>query len=81
MVLFVAPPLLLGLGLGGVGGDVVAALGAGAWAAATLAYLPTVLSYRLVPAWAFTLPLAGALYGAMTIDSAVAYARGRRGVW
>ena len=49
--------------------------------AATLVYLPTVRFYRLFPLWALTLPLAGLLYGAMTVDSAIRHARGERAVW
>ena len=56
-------------------------LGATAWAAATLVYLPTARFYRLSPLWALTLPLAGLLYGAMTLDSAIGYVRGERAVW
>jgi hopene-associated glycosyltransferase HpnB len=47
----------------------------------TLAYLPTVRLYRQ-PRWrALTLPLAGALYTAMTVDSALRHARGMGGTW
>jgi hypothetical protein len=47
----------------------------------TLAYLPTVKLYRQ-PRWrALTLPLAGLLYTAMTIDSALRHARGAGGTW
>ncbi len=57
------------------------AVGAGAWAAAALAYLPTVRLYGLAPGWALSIPLAGVLYGAMTVDSALLHARGERGAW
>jgi hypothetical protein len=45
------------------------------------AYAPTVRLYRQ-PRWrALTLPLAGILYTAMTIDSGLRYARGAGGLW
>ena len=56
---------------------------AGALASATMAhaYAPTIRLYRL-PLWrAFTLPLAGVLYTAMTVDSAYRHWRGRGGTW
>jgi hypothetical protein len=49
-----------------------------AWGAMTAAYLPTVRYFGLARAWSLTLPLAGCLYGAMTLDSAL---RGRRATW
>jgi hypothetical protein len=80
-VLFAAPPVLVALGLGGVGGLLAAFLGGLAWLVAAAVYLPTVRFYRLFPLWALTLPLAGLLYGAMTVDSAVGRTRGGRAVW
>jgi hopene-associated glycosyltransferase HpnB len=55
----------------------LAGLGAAGWAAMTLVFLPTVRFFRLPAAWALTLPLAGLLYGAMTVDSALRHAAGR----
>ena len=43
--------------------------------------LPTLLYYRLSPAWALLLPLVGTLYLAMTVDSARRYYRGVRSEW
>jgi hopene-associated glycosyltransferase HpnB len=55
--------------------------GFAALALMTLGYLPTVRLYRQ-PGWrALTLPLAGVLYTAMTIDSALRHARGAGGTW
>ena len=55
--------------------------GAVAYATMSAAYAPTVQSYRL-PLWrALTLPLAGVLYTAMTVDSALRHARGHGGLW
>jgi hopene-associated glycosyltransferase HpnB len=85
VLLFPLPPLLAGAGAG-----IVATAGAGtasllllvsaalAWAAMTAAYLPTVRYFGLTPARSLTLPLAGCLYGAMTLDSAL---RGPRATW
>jgi hypothetical protein len=44
----------------------------------SLVFLPTVRYFRLPWAWALSLPLAGVLYGAMTVDSA---ARRRTSAW
>jgi hopene-associated glycosyltransferase HpnB len=85
VLLFPLPPLLATVGVG-----IVAAAGAGvasllllvaaalAWAAMTAAYLPAVRHFRLARAWSLTLPLAGCLYGAMTLDSAL---RRRHAAW
>jgi hopene-associated glycosyltransferase HpnB len=62
---FVAPPVLLAFPPAG------AALGAAAWLLQAALVLPTVRYFRLNPLWALTLPLAGVLYGAMTVDSAI----------
>ncbi len=80
-VLFVAPPVLVALALSGVGGRLALSLGGLAWLVATAVYLPTVRFYRLFPLWALTLPLAGLLYGAMTVDSAIRRPRSGRFVW
>ena len=79
--LFAAPPALVVLGLSGVAGRLALVFGGSAWLVATAVYLPTVRLYRIFPLWALTLPLAGLLYGAMTVDSALRHARGARGVW
>jgi hopene-associated glycosyltransferase HpnB len=51
------------------------------WGVMSAAYAPTVRLYRQ-PLWrALTLPLAGVLYTAMTIDSARRHARGKGGTW
>jgi hopene-associated glycosyltransferase HpnB len=68
-VAFAAPVVLLAFAPAGT------ALGGAAWLLQAALVLPTVRYFRLSPLWALTLPLAGALYGAMTIDSAL---RGRR---
>jgi hypothetical protein len=85
VVLFPLPPLLAAAGIGlavaaGAGAATLLLLVAAAlaWAAMTSTYLPTVRYLGLPPAWSLTLPLAGCLYAAMTIDSAL---HGRRAAW
>jgi hopene-associated glycosyltransferase HpnB len=56
-------------------------LGAAAYAAMILAYLPMVRFYRLKPLWALTLPLAAIFYMGATIFSAVMFWTGRGGQW
>ena len=48
---------------------------------AAVTYLPTLIYYRRSPAWALLLPIVGALYLAMTVDSAYRYSRGIRSEW
>jgi hypothetical protein len=60
---------------------VVAAAGAAAWLAMAAAYGPVVSFYRLPAPWAATLPIAAALFLAMTHDSAIRYWRGTRASW
>lgn len=81
VLLFLVPPGLVLLRALGVGSWLTLGLGATAWLALAAAYLPTLRLYRLGVPWAVTLPLAGLLYGAMTVDSALRHARGARGVW
>ncbi len=80
-VLFAAPPVLVVVGLAGAGGWPVVLLGGLAWLAAALAFVPTVRFYACSPLWALTLPLAGALYGGMTVDSAIRGPRAGKVVW
>ncbi len=63
------------------GAVVPAALGLLVWATMAGAFLPTLRLYRQPPAFAVLLPLAGLLYAAMTLESAVAHWRGRGGAW
>jgi hypothetical protein len=56
-------------------------LGALAWLAMALAFVPVVSFYRLPVAWALTLPFSSALFLAMTWDSALGYWRGTRARW
>jgi hopene-associated glycosyltransferase HpnB len=78
--LYLVPPLaVIGWPLHGEADS--AALGLGAWLCMARAYWPTLRLYRLGAHWSLTLPLAGALYTAMTLDSALQYRRGRGGRW
>jgi hopene-associated glycosyltransferase HpnB len=89
VLLFALPPALvalaLGLGLGGAVG-IDAALGLGiaglaGWLLMALAFLRATRFFGLGAAWALTLPVAGILYGGMTLDSARRHLRGVRGGW
>lgn len=77
LLMFVAPVLLL---LGGAGAE-MRFLGAAALLAMSASYWPVVRFYGLSPWWVFSLPLAGALYLTMTIESALAHARGTTARW
>jgi hopene-associated glycosyltransferase HpnB len=63
------------------GGTAPALVGAAAWLAMSAAYFPVVRFYGLRPPWALTLPLAAALFLAMTWTSAFGYWRGAHGSW
>ncbi|TAL01969.1 MAG: glycosyl transferase family 2, partial [Rhodospirillaceae bacterium] len=80
LLIFVAPPLLF-LTCYWHSQVPAAAMAGAAWALMGLAYQPTLRAYDL-PAWVgFTLPITAALYGAMTVDSGLAYWRGQGGAW
>jgi hopene-associated glycosyltransferase HpnB len=59
----------------------IALVAAGAWLAMSLAYWPVVRFYRLPAAWVLTLPMAGALFLAMTWSSALDHWRGTGARW
>ena len=52
-----------------------------AWLLMVLTYLPIVRFYGLATLWALALPLAAALFLAMTWSSAWSYWRGTRALW
>lgn len=58
-----------------------AALGALAWFAMAVAYVPVLRFHGLSAAWAVTLPAAAALYTAMTVDSARRHVFGVATAW
>jgi hopene-associated glycosyltransferase HpnB len=55
--------------------------GFGAWLIMAMVYRPAVRFFELPSARCWTLPLAGVLYGAMTVDSAVRHLTGMRVGW
>ena len=80
LVLYVAPPVAVLAGLAARRPGVALA-GAAGWGVMAAAYGPTVRRYRQPWPLAFTLPLAGILYTAMTVDSALRHARNAGGGW
>lgn len=94
VLLFLLPPVLCVTGLGvtvaGLTGWSAAppswalasvVFGGGAWGIMAFVYRPAALFFGLSGRWSWTLPLAGVLYGAMTVDSALRYVSGRRVGW
>jgi hopene-associated glycosyltransferase HpnB len=79
LFVFVAPPVV-GL-LGVLGQHAAAATGVLAWGIMIYTYRPTLTLYGEPPSIASLLPVAGILYTAMTVDSALRYWRGRGGAW
>jgi hopene-associated glycosyltransferase HpnB len=80
-VMFLAPPAcvvagVIGAAAGAGGWALPLATGLVAWAAMAAVALPATRAFGLSPAWALALPASGALYAAMTVDSAL---RGPRG--
>jgi hypothetical protein len=79
-LLYLAPPLLaLGV-LGGVSGA-AASLAAAAWVLMAASFVPILALYGRPALWGFALPLAGALYAAMTFDSALRHGRAEGASW
>jgi hopene-associated glycosyltransferase HpnB len=94
LLMFLLPPLWL---MGGIvwsvmeaSGGIAAAssasavfvwAGFGAWMLMVRVYQPAVRFFGLAENWVWTLPIAGLLYGAMTVDSALRYATGMRIGW
>ena len=71
-LMFPLPPLLVALT---PFAPAAGALGLAAWAAMTATFLPSTRFFGLSPVWALALPVAGVLYGAMTLSSALASRR------
>jgi len=59
----------------------LAAEGFCAWGLMVVVYRPAICFFALSRAWVWTLPVAGVLYGAMTVDSAIRHATGLRTGW
>jgi hopene-associated glycosyltransferase HpnB len=79
-LLYLVPPLLTGTGLFKRDPRFAATAGA-AWALMAALYLPTIRAYGRPSYEAAFLPVAATIYMAMTVDSAVAHARGFGGAW
>jgi len=79
-IAYLIPPLSLLVGVVG-GNRWLSGLCLAAWTAMAAAYRPTARLYRLAPPWLLSLPLAAALYAAMTVDSALQHRRGAGGRW
>jgi hopene-associated glycosyltransferase HpnB len=80
-VVFGAPVAATVAGVLHAGALPCALAGVLAWALWSRAFLPAVRHFELDPPWALALPLAGLVYGAMTLDSAVRHALRRRDAW
>ena len=88
-LLFLLPPMyvLLGIGLIVFGetpvqhGALLAAASLGVLGVMAGVYRPAIRFFGLPCKWMWTLPLAGTLYGAMTLDSALRYWTGKRIGW
>ena len=76
VITYVLPPALVASGR-----PLPAALGAMAWAAMTVAYLPMVRFYGLGAWWALTLPVVALFYMGATVHSALEFWAGRGGEW
>lgn len=94
LLMFFVPPLWLMVGTvwsmvaasGGIAATslasvMVGVIGLGAWILMARVYQPAVRFFGLSANWVWTLPLAGLLYGAMTVDSALRYVTGMRIGW
>jgi hopene-associated glycosyltransferase HpnB len=79
-LLYLVPPLCV-LAFPIHGQALAATLAAGAWGLQALSFAPTLALYRRPRALALALPLAGALYAAMTFDSARRHARKQGALW
>lgn len=86
-LMFLVPPLFIVWGIGcfvgyaPLTGTLMMVCGLAAWLLSALAYRPAVRFFRLPSTYMWVLPLAGVLFGSMTIDSALRYATGRRIGW
>ena len=52
-----------------------------AWILMAASFVPVLALYGRAPAWGFALPVAGALYAAMTFDSALRHRRAEGASW
>lgn len=80
VLLYLMPLLGLAAGLW-LSNPLLAGTGALTWLLMGVAFAPTLQLYRMLPFHGLTLPLAGALYTLMTVDSARRHWLGRGGGW
>jgi hopene-associated glycosyltransferase HpnB len=80
LLLYVVPVAALVVSIA-VHGRLLGALSIATLWLIALTYGATVRAYRLPSRWTLTLPLAAAMYTAMTLDSALAHAQSRGGGW
>jgi hypothetical protein len=80
VLVFVAPAAIALLPTDVVGFE-AGLIAATAWMAMLVAIQPLLFFYRRSVFWGFALPLAGAIYAAFTLNSAIQYWRGRGGLW
>lgn len=80
VLIFLCPPALF-LGFPLHGSSLASLLGLLSWLAMAISYGPTLADYSRNRWEGLILPLAAALYTAMTLDSAVAHGRHRGGQW
>jgi hopene-associated glycosyltransferase HpnB len=79
-VTFLAPPLLV-LSWPVHQNMIAGLLGAVAWSGMAIAYVPTLRDYGRTMPESLLLPVTAALYGAMTLDSAINHCRGATSRW
>jgi hypothetical protein len=81
MALVFAAPAVIALLPTDLVGSEAGLIAATAWMAMLGAIQPMLFFYRRSVFWGFALPLAGAIYAAFTLNSAIQYWRGRGGLW
>ena len=81
MALVFAAPAVIALLPTDIVGLEAGLIGSTAWVAMFGAFQPMLFFYRRSALWGFALPLAGAIYAAFTLNSAIQYWRGRGGLW
>ena len=80
MFLYLVPPIALIYGIKNADLAVVV-FGAAGWSVMAVSIVPTLKLYGLHAAYSVLLPVAGGLYGVMTVSSALRDRRGKDGAW
>jgi hypothetical protein len=75
-VTYLAPPLIALFGTGWA-----RLAGLAAWLLMAIAFQPTLRFYRVSPLWGIALPAIAFCYTLFTLDSALAFWRGKGGLW